>query len=134
MQHFKTHIPLDEEEEWYEEGEEEEQGFEEDALFEDFDDDDFHTNRRFVWLSIDTSRDSKVAGKHEVQNSIERRVKFGVVERSLSDRFNGSWAASSFRPGCGPPPRRGKGQIITTSHDLTPNGALVEEIFYFREI
>ena len=25
------------------------------------------------------------------------------------------------------------GQIIATSHDLTPNGGLVREIFYFRE-
>ena len=26
------------------------------------------------------------------------------------------------------------GQIIATSHDLTPNGGLVREILYFREI
>ena len=26
------------------------------------------------------------------------------------------------------------GQIIATSHDLTPNGGFVREIFYFREI
>jgi len=36
------------------------------------------------------------------------------------------------------PPKEGffqtAGQIIANSHDLTPNGGLVGEIFYFREI
>ncbi len=31
-------------------------------------------------------------------------------------------------------PMQKSGQIIATSHDLTPNGGLVREIPYFREI
>ena len=31
-------------------------------------------------------------------------------------------------------PGLGSGQIIATSRDLTPNGGLVREISYFREI
>ena len=64
--------------------------------------------------------------------SSERKVKQGVE----AFRAKGGVLRVEKAPHCLHPIRGidHSGQLIATSHDLTPNGVLVREISYFREI